>query len=215
MLRKSLVTGRLARSVATITAVGAVGIGTSAVTESPASASLLGSCHARTASTPFASWGDSDSYFLMAGGGFESGAGRWTLAGATVVDDNESYFVNQPDDTHSLSIPDGAQATSPAICVDMGENTVRFFVKSSAGAGSMLHIDAYVENPLTGLVLSAGVDIDGADAADTWSPTDPILIPNLLGGLLGTQRLTLVFTPTGAPATWNIDDVYVDPFKSH
>ena len=41
-----------------------------------------------------------------------------------------------------------------------------------------------------------------------------MLIPNLLGGVLGTQKLTLVFTTRGAPATWNIDDVYVDPFKS-
>jgi hypothetical protein len=31
--------------------------------------------------------------------------------------------------------------------------------------------------------------------------------------LLDTANLTLVFTTTG-PATWNIDDVYVDPFKS-
>jgi len=40
------------------------------------------------------------------------------------------------------------------------------------------------------------------------------LIPNLLGGVLGTQNLTLAFTTTGTKATWGIDDVYVDPFKS-
>jgi hypothetical protein len=221
MLRQSLLTGRFARSVATIATVCAVGAATLTATASPASASLLGGCRARTTSSPFAAWGDPSSYFLMSGGSFESGAGRWKLSSSSssssssVVDDNEGYFVNGQDDTQSLSVPGGAQATSPSICVDMGENTVRFFVKSSVGAGSSLHVDAYVANPLTGLVLSTGVDIDGADAAGTWSATDQVVIPNLLGGVLGTQRLTLVFTPTGAPATWNIDDVYVDPFKSH
>jgi hypothetical protein len=39
-------------------------------------------------------------------------------------------------------------------------------------------------------------------------------VPNLLGGLLGTEKLTLVFSTKGAPATWGIDDVFVDPFKS-
>jgi hypothetical protein len=34
-----------------------------------------------------------------------------------------------------------------------------------------------------------------------------------LGGLLGTQNVTLVFTTKG-PATWGIDDVYIDPFRS-
>jgi hypothetical protein len=215
MLRKGLVTRQFARFVATIVAVCAVSVGTLTATAGSASATLLESCRDRTTSTPFAPWGDPDSYFLMSGGSFESGAGRWTLAGSSVVDDNEPYYVNGQDDTQSLSVPDGAQATSPSICVDMGESTVRFFVKSSVGAGSSLHVDAYVENPLTGLMLSTGVDIDGANAAGTWAATDQIVIPNLLGGLVGTQRLTLVFTPTGVPATWNIDDVYVDPFKSH
>jgi hypothetical protein len=39
-------------------------------------------------------------------------------------------------------------------------------------------------------------------------------IPNLLGGS-STQELTLTFTTRGAPATWYLDDVFVDPFKSY
>jgi hypothetical protein len=39
------------------------------------------------------------------------------------------------------------------------------------------------------------------------------IAPSLLGGTLA-QNLTLVFTTQGTPATWNIDDVFVDPFKS-
>ena len=96
----------------------------------------------------------------------------------------------------------------------MGENTIRLFVKNSGVADSVLHVQASVQNPLTGLVLSTGFDIKGVKGTTTWAPTSQLLIPNLLGGILGTQNLTLVFTTKGTPATWNIDDVYVDPFKS-
>ena len=71
-----------------------------------------------------------------------------------------------------------------------------------------------LENPLTGLVLSTGFDIKGTAGDTSWAPTARLLIPNLLGGVLGTQNLTLVYTTTGKPATWNVDDVFVDPFKS-
>jgi hypothetical protein len=72
-----------------------------------------------------------------------------------------------------------------------------------------------VTDPLTGLVLTTRSDVHGGTETGDWSPTDMIVIPNLLGGLLDTAQLSLVFTTSGTPATWNIDDVYVDPFKSH
>lgn len=71
-----------------------------------------------------------------------------------------------------------------------------------------------MQNPLTGLVLSTGVDVNGTAGATSWSPTGRLFIPNLLGGVLGTQNLTLVFSTRGAAAPWNIDDVFVDPFRS-
>jgi hypothetical protein len=177
-------------------------------------AGLLPSCAARPTSTAFAAFGDTRSYFLMPGGGFESGAPGWTLAGSSVVSGNESSFINAQTDSHSLAIPAASLAVSPTVCVSMGENTIRLFVKNSGVSGSVLHLQAFVQNPLTGLVLSTGVDIQGRAGSTAWAPSSPISIPNLLGGVLGTQNLTLVFTNTGKPATWNIDDVFVDPFKS-
>jgi hypothetical protein len=111
-------------------------------------------------------------------------------------------------------MPTASTVVSPTVCVAMGENTIRMFVKNSGVASSDLHIQAFVQNPLTGLVLSTGFDINGTAGKTGWSPTSRLPIPNLLGGVLGTQNLTLVFTTTGRPATWNIDDVFVDPFKS-
>jgi hypothetical protein len=212
---------RFSRTVALVVSASALVCASFGSLASPASAGLLStvagllpSCAARPTSTAFAMFGDTRSYFLMPGGEFESGAPGWTVVGSSVVAGNESWFVNAKTDTHSLAIPTAASAISPTVCVAMGENTIRLFVKNSGVAGSVLHVQAFVQNPLTGLVLSTGADISGSAGATGWSPSSPILIPNLLGGVLGTQNLTLVFTNTGKPATWNIDDVFVDPFKS-
>jgi hypothetical protein len=207
----------LRRVVAAITSVCAT-CAVGAVASAPrASASLFPRCDEQQTSTPFAGWGDNSSYFAVPGGTFEAATPDWSLAGATIVADNESYHVDSPTDTQSLSLAGdptgGARVVSPRTCVDLGDDTVRMFVKSSGEADSSLHIQAIVDDPPTGLVFSFGHDIDGGADTTEWSPTPRMLIPNLLGGLLDTANLTLVFTTTG-PATWNIDDVYVDPFKS-
>ena len=210
--RRSPRTTRVVALIASISAVACASIG---LTAASASASLLPSCAARVTSTAFAPWGDTHSYFPMPGGAFESGAPGWGLAGGAVVaNGNESWFINSKTDAHSLAIPSGAVVTSPTVCVAMGEDSIRLFVRNTGVASSVLHVQAYVQNPLTGLVLSTGFNINGTSGPTTWSPTARLFIPNLLGGLVGTQNLTLKFTPTGARATWSIDDVYVDPFRS-
>jgi hypothetical protein len=209
--------GLIGRLAVLIASVSVFACGPLDSTASRASAlSSLPSCAARPTSTPFTTWGDASSYFLMPDGGFESGGEGWTLTdGAAVTHGNETFFANATTDKHSLAMSNGAQAVSPTVCVAMGESTIRLFVKNPGVASSILHVQAYVQNPLTGLVLSTGYEINGTDDATDWTPTSPILIPNLLGGVLGTQRLTLVFTTSGAPASWAIDDIYVDPFRSY
>lgn len=206
---------RRARSVALLVLISAASAASLGLTTTGSATTLMPACEARPTSTAFARWGDSSSYFLMPGGGFESSAPGWTLVGGPkVVSGNENYFVNAASDTQSLSMPTGAQATSSTVCVAMGENTVRFFVKNSGVPGSVLHLQAYVRNPLTGLVLTTGFDINGRAGVTSWSPSARLLIPNLLGGVAGTQTVTLEFSTRGTSAAWNIDDVFVDPFKS-
>jgi hypothetical protein len=193
----------------------AVIVMSAAIGLAPPAGALLDSCGARQTSTPFAPWADFRAYFLMPGGGFERGAAAWSLSGGSVVVmGNESYFANAKTDKSSLRIPGGAQVVSPTICVTLGETGIRLFVKNSGVSGSVLHVQAYVGDPLTGLTLSTGFDVNGVPGSTDWSPSPPLLVPNLLGGLLGTEKLTLVFSTKGAPATWGIDDVFVDPFKS-
>jgi hypothetical protein len=176
---------------------------------------LFPNCSTRETAQTFAPWNDPSSYFPMTNGGFESGSDGWSVSGAAaVVSGNETYFVAGATDSHSLAISNTGRASSPATCVAAGENSVRLFVKSSGSGESTLHVQAFVRNSLTGLVLATAFDIDASDATSRWAPTDVLVVPNLLGGLAGAQSLTLVFTTRGASTvSWNVDDVYVDPFK--
>ena len=54
------------------------------------------------------------------------------------------------------------------------------------------------------------------EAVSTLAEVAPVAcetLPDLLGGVAGTQTVTLVMTTSGS-GTWGIDDVFVDPFRS-
>jgi hypothetical protein len=82
---------------------------------------------------PFTEWHDQASYVLVSGGDFESAAADWTLTGdAAVVAGGNTL---RPDSSaNSLSLPAGASATTPAICVGKGNPVARIFMRSAAAA---------------------------------------------------------------------------------
>jgi hypothetical protein len=171
-------------------------------------------CTTRSEAAVFAPWGDTATYFQVSNGGFENGATDWALNnGAKVVSGNETYDVAGAADSHSLLIPPNGAAESRTLCVSRGEDTIRLFVANPHKSGSILHVDAIVVNPDNGAIGTTAFDVNGDVPSAAWAPTMQLKIPNLLGGS-GTEQLTLRFTTRGAAATWNIDDVFVDPFKS-
>jgi hypothetical protein len=174
-------------------------------------------CTTRSETTPFARWGDDADYFLVPNGDFANGSTDWNLSGgASVVNGGEPYGV-VPGDSHSVVMPAGSQAVSESVCLSMGDENVRLFVNNPGVPGAILRVQAQVQNPLTGLTLGTGFDVNASTLPSGWGPSPILAIPNLLGGILDgvlTQDLTLTFTTQGTPATWNIDDVFVDPFKS-
>jgi hypothetical protein len=174
----------------------------------------LASCPAPPVSTPFSQWGDTNSYFLIPGGSFEGTADQvgWTLSGASLTAGNEPFFVNSSGDGQSLTIAGGGSATSPFFCVDNTMTSLRFFAQQvSAGAG--LHVQALVQNS-DGSVTTVPVAhlLDGS--MSSWAPTDPI--SGDTSGLSDDQTLqvALQFTVRPSAASWQIDDVYVDPYRS-
>jgi hypothetical protein len=190
-----------------------------AASAAPASAGLLvstaRSCSANVLSQPFAPFGDTASYTSVPGGSFESGAAGWTLAdGAKVVSGNEPWKVGGSTSSHSLSLPAGATATSPAMCVGLGEPTLRYFSKASSllGLTGSMTVDVLTETSL-GVVVP--VPLAPGLLTNSWTPgliPTPI-VANLLP-LLPGQMTAVAFRFHAVTGNWGLDDVYVDPYRS-
>jgi hypothetical protein len=187
--------------VATAAVVAALSVGTAS-----SRAGLLG-CPWQPSVQAFDQFGDDTQYELAPGGAFE-GFNFWRLSGgAQVVWGNEPFYLNSRWDSHSLYLPAGSSATSPPICLQLLDPTLRFVGKSLGGG---VHVDVYTSSLLGLVKLPVSMDIPlGTD----WnpSPQETILLENVLSLTnLGTNNITLKFSPLGsAPA--QIDDVYVDP----
>ena len=190
-----------------------------AVSAAPASAGLLVStarnCSANVLSQPFAGFGDKASYTSVPGGSFESGTSGWTLGGgAKVVSGNEPWKVGGSASSHSLSLPAGATATSPAMCVGLGEPTLRYFSKASSllGLTGAMTVDVLTETSL-GVVVP--VPLAPGLLTNSWTagliPTP--IVANLLP-LLPGQMTAVAFRFHALTGNWGLDDVYVDPYRS-
>jgi hypothetical protein len=183
----------------------------SAVASTNARAALgLGNPCDSTLTQPFAPWGDRGNYTLVPGGSFESGS-AWTLTGgAMVVAGNEPFAVGGSRDSHSLSLPLGSSATSPAMCVGALNPTLRLFGLASSSSAS-LSVTVLSKNALGLLsVLGVGIVYPGQTK---WQPTPVGLFLQSLPALLtNTTTVSFRFAPVGG--SWTIDDAYVDPFLS-
>ena len=146
--------------------------------------------------TPFAAWGDTASYVLAPGGG-------------TRLDDGESL-------------------TTACVKVIQAQPIVRFFAQSSSNGGNgnrngnggngngngnrngngsgnghpALHVELLV--PGTGLVLDGGL----VTATNTMAPVAQVVLQYGFGN--GATPLEVRLTALGG--TFNIGDVYIDPF---
>jgi hypothetical protein len=171
------------------------------------------SCPAPPVTTPFSQWGDSNDYFLIPGGSFEGTDDQlgWTLSGASLTSENEPFFANNDGDTQSLTITGGGSATSPFFCVDNTMTSLRFFAQQ-ATAGGGLRVQALVQT--SDGVTTAPVAHLWDGSMPSWAPTD--VIPGDTSGLSDDQTLmvALRFTVRNPAASWQIDDVYVDPYRS-
>jgi hypothetical protein len=207
---------RALRRLATVSAVGVVASACSLGVGAGVASAYSAPCQSTATSTPFAQFGDANRYFLLRGGSFEgSWPHGWSLGGAQFTAGNEPFLTNGPTDAQSLTISGGQSVTSPAFCADASMPYFRFFL-TQATAGTDLRVQ---------LVLAGGyLDRDGsatdpiADFADgsspAWGPTPQLPLSSALvippgGSVLAQIRIT---APQG-PGRWQIDDVFVDPYR--
>jgi hypothetical protein len=166
-------------------------------------------------SQPFLPWLDSASYALVPNGGLESAASGWSLSGgASMVSENEPFYVRDAADGSSLSLPSGATALSDEACVGLFSPTMRFFTRNTGSSSSTLRVDAVFTDAfgqnrsLLIATLSAGAD---------WQPTQPVFILANVAALPmrtgGAAHVAFRFSAQGSGGDWQIEDVYIDPYK--
>lgn len=169
-------------------------------------------CPEPTLGQPFTPWIDYMQYMPSPGATAETADG-WNLDGDAAIAPGQEPWEIAGDGTSSLRLPAGSSAQTDTMCVGIEYPTIRFFARSSnAGLLSSLRVDVTVET-----WLGATVTLPIATVLPTggrWSVTPPYLIVAsllpLLPGDLTPIRLT--FTPQGS-GTWQVDDVFVDPYR--
>lgn len=188
----------------------AVGVSVAVVAAPAGSAARAGLLSCPASLRPFAQFGDNDSYFGFADNGFESGSGGWHLSGASVVSGNEPWDVNGAG-SNSLSIGPGGSASSPRVCTALLAPSWRMFARSNGANGSLsARIVFYgLLGNVTGIL---NVTSFGSSGYRSWEPSADV--PSLLSLPLATVSAQLVLTNTGSSGTWQVDDVFVDPWLS-
>lgn len=159
-------------------------------------------------SEPFAQFGDTDSYFGFSNNGFENGTAGWNVSGASVSSGNEPWDVGGSGSS-SLSIGPGGSASSPKVCAALNAPHWRLFAHSN-GANGDLHAQV-VFYGLLGNVLGV-LNFTSFSAADytSWEPTT--FVPSTLALPLLTWSAQLRLISSATSGTWQVDDVYVDPW---
>jgi hypothetical protein len=155
---------------------------------------------------PFAQFGDRHAYYGFGNNGFESGSNGWSLAGgAFTTFGNEPWYANGFG-ARSLSLPEGASATSPGFCINLLDPAIRMFTRGSNGGDLRVQV---VFRGLTGN-LTGILNVGDDQGTGTWTPSERI------NSLLALPLLTAYaqIRVTAASGSWQVDDVFVDPYIS-
>jgi hypothetical protein len=207
--------GSIKRSVVGMVAASAAAL----VIAAPAHAGVLvpaaGACETAASERVFLPWLDLAHYVPAPGGAAESAAGWKLTGGAGVVAGNEPWRIGDAGDGSSLLLPRGSSATTATMCVGLEHPTMRFFArKASSGLLSTLSTLSVevLFNGLGGTLESLPIGVVALGGG--WQPTLPFpVVANLLPLLPGEQT-PVAFRFTARGGAWQIDDVYVDPWKA-
>jgi hypothetical protein len=164
-------------------------------------------------STIFASWGDPASYALAPQGDL-SVADGWTFNKQAGVVPGGDPFTGA---AQSLQLSKGGEAASPAMCVNLDNPTIRFFVRDIGGNGkATLKIDVLYED-FDGHVKH--LTVAKLKAGETWQPS--AIVPMYMNMLAlaspsGVTAVAFKFKAEGLQKyeTLSISSLLVDPFSS-
>jgi hypothetical protein len=161
----------------------------------------------------FATWGDTATYALAPQGDLSTTDG-WTLNKQTTVVETADPFSGA---TQSLQLTKGAEAATPAMCVNLDHPTIRFFIRDSGGnEKSRLKVDVLYED-FGGHVKH--LTIARLKAGSEWQPS--VILPMYMNRLAlaspnGLTAVAFQFKAEGLQKdeALSISSIYVDPFSS-
>lgn len=171
-------------------------------------------CAQQTTTKAFAAYGDNADYVLAPGGSFESTSAKWSLTGSTLVSGSAPFAAAAKTDRTSLSIPGAGLAASPAFCVGQEHPTFRFLARKTSGTWAQLLVKIRWTDS-TGRSNDTVVgSLDGSRYA-SWAPSPPIVLAQTLPIWNRSQSFNakIVLDPEDAGGTWQVDNVYIDPFR--
>jgi hypothetical protein len=172
-------------------------------------AQALEACTSRTLSQPFTLWGDTNNYFPVTSGTFESGTSGWSIgSGVSRVAENEPWRV--AGGSSSLKIPAGSSASTAEMCLTAEEDSARFFYKSP-GSGQFLQVTIKATNTVQHITYMTSFTLQTGGLTG-WQLSPRIPLPDVRG-TTGTENVVITLAPNGT-APWQIDDVFVDPSRT-
>ena len=163
--------------------------------------------------TLFEPWGDGATYMLAPQGDLSQTDG-WTLDKHADVDSSADPFSGA---ARSLRFGKGAEAATPAMCVNLDHPTIRFFVRDEGGNGkSHLKVDVLYED-FGGSVKH--MTVARVRAGSTWRPSAivPMYVNMLaLASPSGVTAVAFRFKAEGLQKdeTVSISSLFVDPYRS-
>ena len=161
----------------------------------------------------FAPWGDSSPYASLLNGGFEGGSAGWDLSGgARVVSGNEPFYVESSTRQPLPAPARGQLGDSGTVCFAAGDWHLRLFAKNVGSRTGPLHVQVVVPSLLGGLLTVLDGGTISGDGVWAPSPRLELLLCNVTA-CSARRRSRSASRPTGPGAAFQIDDVYLDPWK--
>ena len=165
-----------------------------------------------TGSSVFASLGDSASYTLVQNGAFEGSTSGWSLTGAAMAAGNESFHVHGQSDSRSLSISPTGVAVSPPICVGIVTPSFRFVARRTSNSWAQMNVNLLWTDEFG---MQHSTTAGSLQGLSHWAGSPIMALGSTLPLWQSGDTLTvrLQFLPAQYGGTWDIDDVYIDPYS--
>lgn len=136
----------------------------------------------------------------------------WRLANSTLTAGNEVFYANSSTDNQSLTVNGGGSATSPFFCVDSTMPHFRFFARQRA-TGTGLNIDVVVKSATGAYIGTFPATGLGDGSMPSWAPTPMLGMANGATMPAGMTVQAALRFKAPAAGSWQIDDLYIDPYR--